>query len=99
MEGMTPPCATPTATRAATMSPTLSALPGVSRQAADQHANDTIRVWRPPQRCAAHPPGICGHGQQQQQHTGCVEREETMCDVHCCCWLLLMMLVRVVVME
>lgn len=86
MEGMTPPCASPTATRAATMSPTREALPGVTRQAVDQARNETIRVARPPQRCAAQPPGICA-GNVGGRGGVAASNQAGVCCTYCACWM------------
>ena len=48
MEGMTPPWAMPTSTRAAVMPRVLCALRGVSRLPVDHSRNDTMSVTRPP---------------------------------------------------
>jgi hypothetical protein len=61
MDGMSSPCDTPTAMRAAAMGALLTELMGVSIEAVDHSAKDSISVLRPPQRCAAQPPGTCAH--------------------------------------
>ena len=71
MEGMSRPCATPTATRAAAVAATLAAVPGVSRHAVAHSAKDAISVRRPPQRCAAHPPGTCAREGWLAWHAAC----------------------------
>ena len=76
-EGIRKPCAIPTATLANMMAELLAAEPGVSMEAVDQSPNDTISMRRPPQRCAAHPPGTCIR----------LNRNPSSC--HCFFWLLL----------
>ena len=68
IEGISSPCATPTATRAAIVAATLSAVPGVSRHAVDHIANDAMSVRRPPHRWAAQPPGTCKGTAHQEFH-------------------------------
>lgn len=51
----------PTATLASMMADMLAALVGVSMDAVDQRAKETVSIRRPPHRCAAHPPGIYKH--------------------------------------
>lgn len=61
MEGMSSPCDTPTAMRAAAMGALLTELMGVRIDAVDHSAKDSMSVLRPPHRCAAQPPGTCMH--------------------------------------
>lgn len=68
IEGISSPCATPTATRAAMVAATLSAVPGVSRHAVDHIAKDAMSVRRPPHRWAAQPPGTCNGTVHQKLH-------------------------------
>lgn len=76
MDGMSRPCATPTATRATMVAGTLAAVPGVSRHAVDHSAKEAMSVRRPPQRCAAQPPGTCVSGDGLQTHRS-VERRQS----------------------
>jgi len=59
MDGMMPPWAMPTRTRAAVMPLVLWALRGVSKLPVDQSRKEMMRVTRPPYFCAAQPPGTC----------------------------------------
>ena len=56
---MSSPCDTPTATRATAMGALRTELMGVRIEAVDHSAKDSMSVLRPPQRCAAQPPGTC----------------------------------------
>ena len=67
MEGMMPPWAMPTRTRAAVMPRVLCALRGVSRLPVDHSRKDTMRVTRPPYFWAAQPPGTCAHRRRDRQ--------------------------------
>ncbi len=58
-EGIRKPWATPTATLANIIAELLAADPGVSIEAVDHKPNETMSMRRPPQRCAAQPPGTC----------------------------------------
>jgi hypothetical protein len=78
MDGMSRPCATPTATRATMVAGTLAAVPGVSRHAVDHSAKEAMSVRRPPQRCAAQPPGTCASGDSLSDALLCGEEAELL---------------------
>lgn len=59
MEGISRPCEMPTATRAAAIGALVRELMGVRIDAIDHSRKDSMSVLRPPQRCAAQPPGTC----------------------------------------
>ena len=58
-EGIRKPWATPTASLARIIAELLAADPGVSIEAVDHKPKETMSMRRPPQRCAAQPPGTC----------------------------------------
>ena len=60
---MSSPCDTPTAMRATAIGALMTELMGVRIEAVDHSAKDSMSVLRPPQRCAAQPPGTCTHTQ------------------------------------